>query len=75
MNTQAKLTRVRELAQSQMLKLPPLAGEEMNLPSNDPRREGFVDGERALAARILVILDQDEEEAHVPVEDEMVLGR
>ena len=58
-----------------MLKLPPLAGEEMNLPSNDPRREGFIEGERTLAARVLTILDQDEEETPVPAEEEMVLGR
>jgi hypothetical protein len=51
----------------------------MNLPQNDPHRDGFVAGERALAARILEILDDralepSEKEEVEPVEEEMVLS-
>ncbi len=77
MNANTKLERIRELAQSMVLELQPFAGEEMNLPQNDPHRDGFVAGERALAGRILEILDDrtfefgPESDA---VEEEMVLG-
>lgn len=40
-----------------MLEVPPFSGEEMTLPNDDPRHEGFVNGERTLAAQILAILD------------------
>jgi hypothetical protein len=65
------------LAQSRVLELQPFAGEEMNLPQNDPHRDGFVAGERALAGRILEILDDTTEthaEAVEPTEEEMVLS-
>jgi hypothetical protein len=76
MNANTKLERIRELAQARVLELQPFAGEEMNLPQNDPHRDGFVAGERALATRILEILDDtvDTHEAEDPVEDEMVLS-
>ncbi len=49
----------------------------MNLPQNDPHRDGFVAGERALATRILEILNDTSAtygtEAD-PVEEDMVLG-
>ena len=75
MNANIKLERIRELARSRVLELQPFAGEEMNLPQNDPHRDGFVAGERALATRILDILD-DTTETHEadPVENEMVLS-
>ena len=77
MNANTKLELIRELAQSRALELQPFAGEEMNLPQNDPHRDGFVAGERALALRILEILndtrDGRAEEAE-PVEEEMILG-
>ena len=77
MNANTKLERIRELAQARVLELQPFAGEEMNLPQNDPHRDGFVAGERALATSILDILD-DTTETHEsetdPVEDEMVLS-
>jgi hypothetical protein len=66
-----------ELAQARVLELQPFSGEEMNLPQNDPHRDGFVAGERALAARVLEILD-DTTEAHEtetePVEEDMILS-
>jgi hypothetical protein len=77
MNANTKLERIRELAQSRVMELQPFAGEEMNLPQSDPHRDGFVAGERALAARILEILDEkaDERAAQVePLEEDMVLG-
>ena len=50
----------------------------MNLPQNDPHRDGFVAGERALAGRILEILDDTTEtqasEKPESVEEEMVLS-
>jgi hypothetical protein len=77
MNANTKLELIRELAQSRALELQPFAGEEMNLPENDPHRAGFVAGERALAVRILEILDDGtrtrETEAE-PVEEEMILS-
>jgi hypothetical protein len=76
MNANTKLERIRELVQSRALELQPFAGEEMNLPQSDPHRDGFVAGERALAGRILELLDdKTETDAEVePVEEEMVLG-
>ena len=75
MNANTKLERIRELAQARVLELQPFAGEEMNLPQNDPHRDGFVAGERALAARILDLLDDATEAKEVePVEEEMILG-
>ena len=77
MNANTKLERIRELAQARVLELQPFAGEEMSLPQNDPHRDGFVAGERALATRILDILDDTagtHESDTDPVEDEMVLS-
>ena len=74
MNTQSKLERVRDLVKSKLLELQPFAGEEMNLLQTDPHRDGFVDGERTLAARILTLIDDDEKEVE-PAEPEMGLGR
>jgi hypothetical protein len=56
-----------------MLELQPFAGEEMNLPQTDPHRDGFIAGERTLAAQILALVDEKEEEAD-PVEEDMVLS-
>ncbi|HEV3272991.1 MAG TPA: hypothetical protein VGZ93_12485 [Candidatus Methylacidiphilales bacterium] len=64
---------VRNLAKSKMLELQPFAGEEMNLPQTDPHRDGFIAGERTLAAQILALVDEKEEEAD-PVEEDMVLS-
>jgi hypothetical protein len=85
MNAISKLERVRDLAKSKMLELQPFAGEEMNLPHTDARRDGFIDGERTLAAQILELLDDTnekvdtfdpmEEAGVVATEQEMVLGR
>ena len=74
MNAITKLERVRDLAKSKMMELQPFAGEEMNLPQTDSHRDGFVDGERTLAAQILALIDEDGHEAE-PLEEEMVLGR
>ncbi len=76
MNANTQLEKIRDLVQSRVLALQPLAGEEMNLPQDDPHRNGFVAGERALAARILEILDDKTLDAAAgdPVEEEMVLG-
>jgi hypothetical protein len=70
----SKLEQVRDLARSKMLELQPFAGEEMNLPETDAHQAGFVDGERTLAAQILSLIEEDENELD-PVEQEMVLGR
>jgi len=72
MNAKTKLERIRELARSKMLELQPFAGEEMNLPQTDPHRDGFIAGERTLAAQILDLID---EQSFVPAEDKMVAGR
>jgi hypothetical protein len=77
MNANTKLERIRELAQARVLELQPFAGEEMNLAQNDPHRDGFVAGERALASRILDILDGTGATATTEVErmeEEMVLS-
>jgi hypothetical protein len=73
MDTQAKLEQVRDLVKSRMLEVQPFAGEEMNLMQTDPHQNGFVDGERTLAAQILAIIEDDEKEAPT-VEPEMVPG-
>jgi len=78
MNAKTKLERIRELARSKMLELQPFAGEEMNLPQTDPHRDGFIAGERTLAARILDLIEDDENfdfSEGGEVEEEMVLGR
>jgi hypothetical protein len=74
MNTQSKLEQVRDLVKSILLEVQPFSGEEMNLPQTDPHRDGFVDGERTLAARILTLVDGDGDEVKA-VEAERVLGR
>jgi hypothetical protein len=77
MNANTKLERIRELARSRALELQPFAGEEMNLPQTDPHRDGFVAGERALALKILEVLDDKAEFAPENVEadeEEMILG-
>lgn len=74
MNANLKLERVRNLAQSKMLELRPFAGEEMNLPQTDPHRDGFIDGERTLAAQILALIDGKELEGSEALEEEMVLS-
>lgn len=56
-----------------------MAGEEMNLPQLDPHRDGFVDGERTLAAQILHLIEDTDTDhegftAAEPVEEEMVLS-
>ena len=73
MNANTKLERVRDLAKSKVMELQPFAGEEMNLPQTDPHRDGFIDGERTLAAQILALID-GKEEATEPLEEEMILG-
>jgi hypothetical protein len=60
MDAKAKLERIRELAKSKLLEIQPLAGEEMSLPQNDPHRDGFINGERTLAAQILALIDDQE---------------
>lgn len=78
MNPNTTLEKVKALAQSKLVQLQPLAGEEMTLPSVDPRAEGFVDGERTLAAQILNLIDgrdfDREMYSHAePLEEEMIL--
>ena len=77
MNATTKLELIRDLVKSKMLEVQPFAGEEMNLPHKNPRRDGFIDGERTLAAQILRILDEgaSNQAALQPLEEEMVLGR
>ena len=61
MTDQAKLQQIRDLAKAKILELQPFAGGEMTLPQTDPHRDGFIDGERTLAARILALAcDQPE---------------
>jgi len=79
MNANTTLENIRALAQSKMVQLQPLAGEEMSLPQFDPHRDGFVDGERTLAAQILGLIDATDagHDAMVhaePLEEEMVLS-
>jgi len=75
MNANTKLEMIRDLAKSKVLELQPFAGEEMNLPQTDPHRDGFIDGERTLAAQILALIDGKEgEEETEPLEEEMILS-
>jgi hypothetical protein len=73
MNALSKLDLVRDLARSKVMELQPFAGEEMSLPQTDPHRDGFIAGERTLAAQILALIDDEAEVT--PDEEEMVLGR
>jgi hypothetical protein len=77
MNERTQLERIRELAKAKMLEVQPYAGEEMTLPHSNPRRDGFVDGERTLAAQILQVLDQEADGRAFldEVQEEMLLGR
>ena len=74
MNANTTLVRVRDLAQSKLMELRPFAGEEMNLPQTDPHRDGFIEGERTLAAQILAVLEEKSHDEVEAVEEEMVLG-
>jgi hypothetical protein len=74
MNANTTLERVRDLAKSKVMELQPFAGEEMNLPQTDPHRDGFIAGERTLAAQILALIDRTEGKEIEPVEEEMILG-
>jgi hypothetical protein len=74
MNANTTLERVRDLAQSKLLELRPFAGEEMNLPQTDAHRDGFIEGERALATQILALLGETGHEEVEPIEEEMVLS-
>ncbi len=75
MNANTTLEKVRNLAQSKLMELQPLAGEEMNLPQTDPHRDGFIAGERTLAGQVLALIDGKDEPVEVePVDDEMVLS-
>jgi len=79
MDTTTKLELIRDLAKSKILELQPFAGEEMNLPQTNPRRDGFIDGERTLAAQILALIGEgDEADGNVtkaePLEEEMILS-
>ncbi len=58
MDANAKLEKIRDLTKSKLMEVLPFAGEEMNLPDTDPRRDGFIDGERTLAAQILALIDE-----------------
>jgi len=73
MDANTTLERVRDLAKSKVMELQPFAGEEMNLPQTDPHRDGFIAGERTLAARILALIEGKEEETE-PLEEEVILG-
>ena len=64
MNAAITLERIRDLARAKMLEVPPFAGEEMNLPQTDSHRDGFIDGERTLAAQILALLDEQPQHAY-----------
>jgi len=60
-----------------MLELPPMAGEEMSLAQSDPHRDGFIEGERTLAAQILALVDEAELKGHEEAsadEEEMILS-
>ena len=77
MNANTKLEKIRDLAKSKVMELQPFAGEEMNLPQTDPHRDGFIDGERTLAAQILALIDgkeKEEKKETEPAEDEMILS-
>ena len=72
MNANIVLEKVKDLAKAKMLELQPFAGEEMNLPQTNDRRDGFVDGERTLAAEILALIEEAEKDQSA--EEKMVLG-
>ena len=74
MNANTTLEKVRDLAQSKLLELRSFAGEEMNLPQTDPHRDGFIEGERALATQILALLEEKSREVVEPIEEEMVMS-
>jgi hypothetical protein len=74
MNANTTLEKVRDLAQSKLMELRPFAGEEMNLPQTDPYRDGFIEGERTLAAQILALFEEKSREEVEPVEEDMVLS-
>jgi hypothetical protein len=76
MNANTTLKKIRDLAKSKVLELQPFAGEEMNLPQTDPHRDGFIAGERTLAAQILALIDGKEVEMKEvdPVEEDMILS-
>jgi hypothetical protein len=76
MNANTTLEKVRDLAQSKLLELRSFAGEEMNLPQTDTRRDGFIEGERALATQILALLEEKSHGHEVvePIEEEMVMS-
>ena len=77
MNATTKLDRIRVLVNAKVLELQPMAGEEMNLPQTDAHRDGFIAGERTLAAQILSLLNEGDDERHEeaePIEEEMVLS-
>lgn len=78
MNANTKLELVRDFCKSKVLELQPFASEEMNLPQNDPHHDGFIDGEKTLAAQILAMIEDRHEatraEANEPIEEEMVMS-
>ena len=54
-----------------------MAGEEMSLPQTDPHRDGFIEGERTIAAQVLALIDEAEtktQEDDSADEEEMILG-
>ena len=75
MNTNTKLEKIRDLTKTKVLELQPFAGEEMNLAQTDPHRDGFIDGERALAMQVLAVIEGKEEGKEAePLEEEMILS-
>ncbi len=77
MNANTILEKVRDLAETKLLELQPMAGEEMTLPQTDAHRDGFVAGERAVAQEILSLLEELEpakSDRLEPVEEEMILS-
>ncbi len=83
MNANTKLEMIRDFVKAKTLELQPFASEEMNLPQTDPHHDGFVDGERTLAAQILRMLENDPAQGESategavttePIEEEMVLS-
>ncbi len=76
MNATTKLDRIRDLVNAKVLELQPMAGEEMNLPQTDAHRDGFIAGERTLAAQILSLLNEGDErnEEAESLEEEMILS-
>jgi len=80
MNANTKLEIIRAFVKAKTLELQPFAGEEMSLPESDPRHDGFIDGERTLAAQVLALIEQEpveterSETTSEPTEEEMVLS-